>query len=196
MADVGLQAVDHQDHPPGLGRDPPEAADIRGGQGQQLVVAVQQVADAPHTDRDAAADQLGVDLGHAAVLGMPQAADRGDDVKSELVLRQGIAALLLGAEAGPMPGAIGVATTADLEPQQHRAVQSDDGPAGGGGRPQRPGAGRAVARVGRRIKSLFGASPPWKRTEWAASIENGRKAEAAQLAFASPGIVETGRAGE
>ena len=94
MADVGLQAVDGQDHPPGLRRDPPQprsASEQR--QGQQLVVAVQEVADAARADRHAAADQLGVDLGDAAVLGVAEAADQGDDVEAELVLRQGKRAL-------------------------------------------------------------------------------------------------------
>ena len=58
-------------------------------QGQQLVVAVQQVGDAADADRHAAADQLGVDLGDAAVLGVAEAADQGDDVEAELVLRAG-----------------------------------------------------------------------------------------------------------
>ena len=49
-------------------RDPPQSGDVRGGQCQEFVVAVQEVADAPGADRDAAADQLGVDLREAAML--------------------------------------------------------------------------------------------------------------------------------
>jgi hypothetical protein len=86
MADIRLESVDRQDHPPGPRRDPPQPGGIRGGQGQELVVAVQQVADAAGADRHAAADQLGVDLREAAVLGVAEAADQGDDVEAEFVL--------------------------------------------------------------------------------------------------------------
>ena len=72
MADVGLQAVDGQDHPSGLGRDRRSRSRSEQRQGEQFVVAVQQVADATGADRHAAADQLGVDLGDAAVLGVPE----------------------------------------------------------------------------------------------------------------------------
>ena len=73
-------------------------------QGQQLVVAVQEVADAARADRHAAAGQLGVDLRDAAVLGMAESADQGDDVEAELVLGQGEPPLLLGPEAEPDGG--------------------------------------------------------------------------------------------
>ena len=156
MADVGLEAVDGQDHPPGLGRDPPQPLGVRAGQGQQLVVAVQQVADAARADRHAAADQLGVDLRDAAVLGVAEAADQGDDVEAELVLRQGEAALLLGPEADPVARAVGVAAAADLEPQPDEAVQGGDGPPGLVGRPERPAAGGAGPRVGGQFQGPVG----------------------------------------
>ncbi len=96
MADVGLEAVDRQDRPPGRRGQPADADGVGQRQGEQLVVAVQQVADAPDADRHAAADELGVDLRDAAVLGVAKRADRRDDVEAELVLRQGEPALLLG----------------------------------------------------------------------------------------------------
>ena len=120
-------------------------------QGQQLVVAVQQVADAARADRHAAADQLGVDLRDAAVLGVAEPADQGDDVEAELVLRQGEAPLLLGPEAGPMAGAVGVAAAADLEPQPDEAVEGGDGAPGLVGRPERPGRRRGRPGCGRAV---------------------------------------------
>ena len=108
MADVGLQAVDGQDHPAGGRRHPAEPLGVGERQGEQLVVAVEQVGDGAEAEGHAAAGQLGMDLGDAAVLGMPQGADQGDDVEAELVLRQGVAALLLGAERDGVAGAVGV----------------------------------------------------------------------------------------
>ena len=94
MADVGLKAVDGEDHPPGLRRDRLQALDVRARQGEQFVVPVQEVADAPRADRHPAADQLGMDLGDAAVLGMAQHAGQGDDVEAELMLRESKTPLL------------------------------------------------------------------------------------------------------
>ena len=70
----------------------------------------------------AAAGQLGMDLGDAAVLGVAQGADQGDDVEAELVLGQGEAALGLGAVGDGVAGAVRVAAAADLEPEADRAV--------------------------------------------------------------------------
>ena len=125
-------------------------------EGQQLVVAVQQVGDGAGADGHAAADQLGMDLGDAAVLGVPQGADRGDDVEAELVLGQGEAALLLGAERDAVAGAVGVAAAADLEPEPDGAVQGGDGPLGLVGGPERPAAGGAGPREGGQFEGLIG----------------------------------------
>ena len=127
MADVGLQAVDGQDHPAGGRRHPPQPLGVGEREGQQLVVAVQQVGDGAEAERHAAAGQVGVDLGDAAVLGVPQGADQGDDVEAELVLGQGEAALLLGAERDARSGGSGVMAAADLEAEPDGAVQGGDG---------------------------------------------------------------------
>src|SRR4051794_6288262 len=79
-----------------------------------------------------------MDLGDAAVLGMPQAADQGDDIETELMLGQGVAALLLGTKGDAGGGAVGRATASDLEPQPDRAAQGGDRPSGLVGRPERP----------------------------------------------------------
>jgi alkanesulfonate monooxygenase SsuD/methylene tetrahydromethanopterin reductase-like flavin-dependent oxidoreductase (luciferase family) len=80
----GLEAVNRQDHLAGRGGHPPEPLDVRQRQRQQLDVAVQEVADAARADRHAAADQLGVDLRDAPVLGVAEASDESDDVEAEL----------------------------------------------------------------------------------------------------------------
>src|SRR5436305_6831286 len=89
-----------------------------------------------------------MDLGEATVLGVAEAADRGDDVEAELMLRQGIAPLLLGAEASPAAGAVGIPAAADLETKPDEALKGRDCPLGLVGRPERPTAGGADARVG------------------------------------------------
>src|SRR5205085_10187819 len=63
----------------------------------------------------------------------------------------------LGAEAGPIPGAFGATAAPDLEPQEHRAVQGDDGPTGRGSRPERPGAGGTEPGVGGQVYGPIGA---------------------------------------
>jgi hypothetical protein len=67
-----------------------------------------------------------VDLRDAAVLGVSEPADQRDDVEAELMLRQGIASLLLGAETDPPPRALRVATAAELEVQSDDALQGGD----------------------------------------------------------------------
>ena len=138
---------------------------------QQLVVAVQQVADAADADRHAAADQLGVDLRDAAVLGVAEPADQGDDVEAELVLRQGEAPLLLGAEAGLVAGAVGVAAAADLEAQADQPLQGDDGALGRGGRPERPGAGGAGPCLGGQFQGPIGPGAGHSVAAWGGLLE-------------------------
>jgi site-specific DNA recombinase len=149
VADIGLQPVDGQDHPAGRGGDPPQPLGVRQRERQQFVVAVQQIADAARADRYAATDQLGVDLRDAAMLGVAESTDRGDDIETEFVLRQGEPPLLLGPQAGAMARAVGVAAAADLEAQQDQPLQGHDGPLGRGRGPERPGAGGTGPRVGR-----------------------------------------------
>jgi hypothetical protein len=85
VADIGLQAVDGEDHAAFARRDAPEALGIGERQGEELVVAVEQVGDAARADVDAAVDQVAVDLGDAAVLGVAQGADAGDEVEPEFM---------------------------------------------------------------------------------------------------------------
>src|SRR5437660_7912907 len=123
MTDIGLKAIDGEDHPSGLRRDDPQTIDVGARQGEQFVVPIQEVADAPHADRHPTSDQLGVDLRDAAVLGMAQHTHQSDDVETELVLRQSEVPLVLRAEADAMTRALRIATTADLKPELDQAVQ-------------------------------------------------------------------------
>src|SRR5512135_497796 len=77
VADVGLQSVDGQHHAALLAQEGMQPLAVDRGQSAQFVVAVQEVADRAQGDGDAAARQLSVDLGDAAMLGMPEASDQG-----------------------------------------------------------------------------------------------------------------------
>ncbi len=98
VTDIGLKAIDGQDHSARLTDDASQSGRVGQRQGEQLVVAVQEAGDAAHADGHAATDQLGVDLGDAAVLDVAEAADEGDDIETELLLRQGDGPLAFGAE--------------------------------------------------------------------------------------------------
>jgi hypothetical protein len=97
-----------------------------------------------------------MDLGDAAVLGVPQGADQCDDVKAELVLRQCVMALLLGAERGMVARAERVATTPDLEPKPDGALQCGDDAARHVGCPEEPAAGRASSHECGQLEGLLG----------------------------------------
>jgi hypothetical protein len=81
-----------------------------------------------------------MDLRDASVLGMAEGADEGDDVEAELVLGEGEAALLLGAEGNMVAGAVGPATTPDLESEPDRTVEGGDRALGLVGGPEWPAA--------------------------------------------------------
>jgi hypothetical protein len=129
-ADVGLQPVDGQDHAAGGGRHPPEPPGVRQGPGEQFVVAVQEVGDGAEAEGHAAAGEFGMDLGDAAVLGVPQGADQGDDVEPEIVFREGEVTLLLGSEWYAAARAERGSAAADLEPEPDHAAEGGDGPLG------------------------------------------------------------------
>jgi hypothetical protein len=88
VADVRLEPVDRQHHPALMSGNPLQPEAVRQPHGQQLIVPVQQVGHRPLAHRQAAADQRPVDLGHAAVLPVPQRPGQRDHVQPELVLRQ------------------------------------------------------------------------------------------------------------
>ena len=171
VADVRLEAVDRQDHAPGRPGQATDAAGVGHGQGEQLVVAVQEAGDAADADGHAATCQLGVDLRDAAVPGVPQRPDQGDDVQAELVLRQGEAALLLRPERGAMARAGAVTAAPDLDGEADQALRGGDDAVALVRGPERPAAGRADAGGGRQLdlaRRLGAGGPSWHRsTPWA-----------------------------
>lgn len=93
------------------------------------------------------------------MLGVPEAADRGDDIETEFVLRQGEMPLRLGAEAGLVARAVGVAATADLQVQADQPLQGHYRPLRRGRGPERPGAGGANPCLGRQFQGPVGRGP-------------------------------------
>ena len=76
------------------------------------------------SDDQAAAGQLLVDLGDAAVLGMSEATDQGHDIESKLVIGQGEVGLGLGPVGPEEAGAIGIGAASDGQRQPEDAVES------------------------------------------------------------------------
>jgi hypothetical protein len=89
------------------------------------------------------------------MLGMPQAADQGDDIEAEFMLRKGEASLLLRTEGNAAAGAVGRATASDLEPEPDRAAQGRDGALGLVGRPERSPTVGAGARECGELQGLI-----------------------------------------
>jgi hypothetical protein len=68
-----------------------------------------------------------MDLGHAAVFGIAETADEGDDIEAEFVVGQGEVRFRLGSVRAVVAGAVGVGTASDVEGQSGDGVQSGDG---------------------------------------------------------------------
>src|SRR4051795_9242046 len=115
------------------------------GQGAQFVVAVQEVADRAQGDGDAAAGQLLVDLGDAAMLGVTEASDQGEDVEAELVMGQSDEGLRFRAAGTAVARAVGVGAAAHTQSEARDRVESGDGTVFGVGGPKGMTALRAVS---------------------------------------------------
>jgi hypothetical protein len=86
MADVMLEAIQGQDDPTlGLG-DALQAGGIGEGQGEQFVVALEQMRDRPRGDGHPALAQVFMDFGQTTVLRIAQGTDACNDIEAKLVL--------------------------------------------------------------------------------------------------------------
>src|SRR5262249_15047578 len=126
MADVGSQAVDGQDNPALRGKQALQATAVGQGDGQQFIVAVQQVGDGAFRDGQAAGHEVLVDFGDGAVLGIAEGADVGQDVQAELVLRQRVAALGLGTIGLQIARALPLVAAADVQDEAGQAPERGD----------------------------------------------------------------------
>ena len=97
-----------------------------------------------------------MDLGDAAVFGVAEAADQGEDVEAELVVGQGEVGLGLGA-VGPVEAATGrVGAAADVQGQAGDGVQGGDGAEVGVVGPEPVLADGAVGHDGVRVWAWVG----------------------------------------
>ena len=122
MPDVRLEPADGEDHPALAGEPLLEPAVVGEGDGEQLVVPVEEVGDRPLGHRHPAAGEVGADLGYGPVLGVPEAADEGDHVEPELVVGQGGPALGLRPVGLLVGGAPDVVAAADQEVEAGQPV--------------------------------------------------------------------------
>ena len=89
----------------------------------QFVVAIQQVADGARGDGDAAPGQFAVDFGDAAVFRVAEAADQGENIEAELVVRQSEVRFGLWS-VGPVEAFAGrVGAAANVQGEANDAVQ-------------------------------------------------------------------------
>ena len=101
-------------------------------------------------------NELVMDLGDAAVLGMTQPADCGHDIEAELVIGQGEVGLGLGPVGQTEPWAIGIVAASDGQREPEDAVERRDGAEVIVAGTQRLLTFRAVARDGYQAEGAIG----------------------------------------
>ena len=97
MPHVGLESVDGRDHAALLRQQLPQATVVGEADGEELVIAFEQIGDRAFANHQAATGEMAADLGHGSVFGVAKPADESDDVESELVMWQRDATLGFGA---------------------------------------------------------------------------------------------------
>jgi len=107
----------------GLG-DALQAGGSSEGEGEQFVVALEQMRDRPRGDGHPAVAQMLMDFGQTTVLRIAQGTDACNNIEAKLVLGEGQPALCFGA-VGPAELRTGLVETAsDLQGEMHHIVQS------------------------------------------------------------------------
>jgi hypothetical protein len=89
MADIRLETIQRQEDPaPSLG-DPLQARAVGEREGEQFVIAFEEMRDGPWGDRHPTGAHRLMDFRQAAVLGVVQRANPDNDIEAKLVLGQG-----------------------------------------------------------------------------------------------------------
>lgn len=96
-------------------------------QRHQFLVALQQIRHAARGNGQPAPDERLVDLGHAAMLGEPQPPSQGDDVQTELAVRQRPVPLFLWAVGPVVEETGGVLAAAHRQVKAIEPVERGDG---------------------------------------------------------------------
>jgi len=163
---MGVQSVDRQDDVPLLREPLLQTGVIGQAQGNQFLVAGQQVSDGPRGDGDVLVLQRLMNFRDRAVLAVAQTSDVGNHVEAELAMRQGPRTLFLGT-VGLMvarTGRIGAAD--DRHGQAANILKGGDGALGLIKVPQAAAAGRTLLAHGAqaqrsRDRRAFGSTSHW-----------------------------------
>ena len=122
VADVGLEAVDGQDHPAGRRRSPAGGVRVGAATGQEFIVTVQEIGDGAEAEGHVAAGEFGMDLGDAPALGMPQGPTRAMTSRPNSWSGRANRASASGRRGVGAAGAGMVVAAADVEPEPDPAA--------------------------------------------------------------------------
>jgi hypothetical protein len=96
MADIRLHAVDGHDDRAVLAEGRGQTLAVGGRQRAQFIVAAEEGRDGAFGEDNVAAREVLVNFGDAAVVGVAQGTDEGQDVEAKLVAWEGDSAFSLG----------------------------------------------------------------------------------------------------
>ena len=89
MAHIGLEAIEGQDDPPLRLGNAPETRRGLEGEGDQFVIALQEIGDRAGRDGQPPLDQRLMDFRHTTVGPIASGTNEGEDIKTKLMLGQG-----------------------------------------------------------------------------------------------------------
>ena len=96
VAAVRLETVECQDHLALCGEECPEPLVVGETEGDEFLVALDKVGDRAFRERNATGEQVLVDFGHTAMLGIAEFADERNDIEAEFAMREGPGTFFLG----------------------------------------------------------------------------------------------------
>jgi hypothetical protein len=127
MADVRLETIQRQDAPALSLGDPLQASSVGEREGEQFVIAFEEMRDRPWGDRHPTGAQVLMDFRQAAVLCVAQRANPGNDIAAKPVLGQGEPSLCFRSVGAAKLWTGPVETAPDLQGEMHHVVQGRDG---------------------------------------------------------------------
>jgi hypothetical protein len=127
MADVRLETIQRQDAPALSLGDPLQASSVGEREGEQFVIAFEEMRDRPWGDRHPTGAQVLMDFRQAAVLCVAQRANPGNDIAAKPVLGQGEPSLCFRSVGAAKLWTGPVETAPDVQGEMHHVVQGRDG---------------------------------------------------------------------
>ena len=117
-----METIQRQDDPALSLGDPLQARSIGEREGEQFVIAFEEMRDRPWGDRHPTGAQVLVDFRQAAVLCVAQRANPGNDIEAKLMLGQGEASLCLRSVGTAKLWTGPVETAPNLQGEMHHVV--------------------------------------------------------------------------